>query len=767
MEASYSARAGDERGDFECRILPIADPSRWKLLSMNPLSAFPRRSAFIPIAVLVLVSLQIHGQTTACKAVAAHPPTPAEKAYRDGDYAKAEQLYAQVVAGKQNDGVLAARLVETMLQEGKIDAAEAQLKSALAANANSAALLTAEAELQLKQGQPWQATKSLDAAIEADACYARAYMVRSRIDRLNSMFGSERANLQKAYEIDKTDPDIMTAWSRVMPAANEAKGTIEALKTSKNIDPQIRAKAEATVRSLMPLLREDTQTCKVLPTQASAEIPLIPTRADGKHIDGYQLEATFPKGTAKLQVDTAASGLFLSKALVDANGFEQAPDGGQGIVMATSVQIGPLEFRNCLAGVTDGPLPGKADGFIGTDMLAQYLITFDAREHKLQLDPLPPSNGTLPGDRPSGGELAGYMPVYHSRQYLLVPVNVDNKTQKLFALDTGMRMSAMDSTTAHAASDTKMNFTNPLQTEGGSQARVYRDPFQLQFADVSTLRKTDSIVAFEPTAIEQNTGFDVGGLLGFDVLGPMTVHLDYRDGLAKFDPPPSMDIAENQGKKGKHHKAAETEAPECAELSTAEVPLSQTIELSMPATLDSAHLKPGTKIYGKLVAGLVYPDCTLNRGAVLYGKVTVASGGKKPGEAKLGLEFDRGECTNASGSKTVTKPLKLAVIAVLTPKDDRQEHLHDMTPVEVSGGGRNIIDAVNADNGTDLGLNENEKPKTVHAGLVFGTTTMKLDPNGGPGCTDLITSSGHSVRIGSRSEIILTMMAPSTANGGN
>ncbi|HWA93561.1 MAG TPA: tetratricopeptide repeat protein [Terracidiphilus sp.] len=735
---------------------------------MNILSTSLRCCAVVLLAPLVFPAVQLHGQAPACKAVAAHPLTPAEKAYRDSDYAKAEQLYTQAVTAKPDDAQLSAKLVETLLLEGKLADAEAQLKSALAAHPNSAAVLTAQAEFELKQGQPWLAAKSLDAATAADSCYARAYMVRSRIDHIESMYASERANLQKAYSIDMTDPDIMTAWSRVMPAANEVRGTLEALKSQKDIDPQIRAKAEATVHSMMPLLHEDTQTCKVVPTQASAEIPLIPTREDGKHIDGYQIDATFPKGTAKLQVDTAASGLFLSRALVDANGFTQAPNGDQGIVLATSVQIGPLEFRNCLAGVTDEPLPGRADGFIGTDMLAQYLITFDAREQMLKLDPLPPRSALLPGDRPSGGELAGYVPVYHSRQYLLIPVNVDNKTQKLFALDTGMRMSAMDSTTAHAASDTKMNFTNPLQTKGSTGARVYRDPFQLKFADVSTLRKTDSVVAFEPAAIEQNTGFDVGGLLGFDVLGPMTLHLDYRDGLAKFDPPVSMEVAENEGKKGRHAKpAAASEAPECAELSTAEIPLRQTIELALSSLLDSAHLKPGKKIYGKLVHGVAYPGCTLNQGAILYGQVTVASKGDKNDEAKLGLEFDRGECTSAANARTVTKPLKLSVIAVLMPKDDRQEHMHDMAPVEIGGAGRQIQDAVNGTYGIDLGLNAGEKPETVHAGLVFGTEKLKLNPSGGPSCTALITSSEHSVKIGSRSEIVLSMDAPSTASDGH
>ena len=41
------------------------------------------------------------------------------------------------------------------------------------------------------------------------------------------------------------------------------------------------------------------------------------------------------------------------------------------------MRIGPLEFRDCMVGVSDTPIAGKADGFIGTDIFASYLVTLD------------------------------------------------------------------------------------------------------------------------------------------------------------------------------------------------------------------------------------------------------------------------------------------------------------------------------------------------------------------------------------------------------
>ena len=95
-------------------------------------------------------------------------------------------------------------------------------------------------------------------------------------------------------------------------------------------------------------------------------------------------------------VDTAASGLFITRALAEENGLQQGADDPPGTVHVDSVQIGPLEFRDCMVGVSDTPFAGKGDGFIGTDMFASYLIRIDPRAEKLTLGPLPPLTGPCP-----------------------------------------------------------------------------------------------------------------------------------------------------------------------------------------------------------------------------------------------------------------------------------------------------------------------------------------------------------------------------------
>jgi hypothetical protein len=43
------------------------------------------------------------------------------------------------------------------------------------------------------------------------------------------------------------------------------------------------------------------------------------------------------------------------------------------------------------------------------------------------------------------------------------------------------------------------------------------------------------ILEFDLSAIDQNAGFQVAGVLGLDILHSPVLHLDYHDGLVKFE----------------------------------------------------------------------------------------------------------------------------------------------------------------------------------------------------------------------------------------
>lgn len=720
----------------------------------------PRRiSLFVSCAALmILMPADGRCQARTCTVATAHTPTPADKAYNDGDYATAEQLYTQALAQDPTNTMLGAALVRTLLHEQKQAEAAQRVQAMLASNPRSAAALTAKADVELRQGLPWQAMQSLHQAQEADPCDARLHLIRSRALRIDSMYASERAELQKAYDIDPTDPDIQNAWHSIVSSAEEIEGTEQWLAAMTDLDAATRQKAEQTVHDLLPLLSENSQTCKVLPSTPAATLALLPSKQDGKTIDAFRIDVQLPKTAVKLVVDSAASGLYITRALAEENGLHPGDGDPQGTVRVESVHVGPLEFRNCLVGVSDTPFPDKGDGFIGTDLFSSYLIEIDPRAERMTLAPLPALRSVVPGDRPTLRELAAFTPVYHRRQYLLVPVTLNNKVRELFVLDTGMRFSTMTPEIAHAISNMKVNFTNTLQTVAGPAAQIYRDSFDFQFANLA-LNHQNHILEFDPAAINHNAGFEVGGLLGFDMLHLFTLTLDYRDGLVAFGganvspaPASTRDLAAattpvqpNPGTQTVGGAASESNC----NVDNTDRPLSTTLEGTVQIAMDSGHLKPGKEVWVKTLNEYTFPGCTLNRDSVVYGHVVAASSKKNSDTAELAVAFDRGDCLGHGKQQ-----ISLRLIGIVSPPPG-SAHLHEMLPTEVVGGARQISDTAGATQGYDPKEILTITPAIVHPGIVIGMPHLKLEPDGGPGCSSRIVSTKRSVELNEGVELIM------------
>ena len=358
--------------------------------------------------------------------------------------------------------------------------------------------------------------------------------------------------------------------------------------------------------------------------------------------------------------------------------------------------------------------------------------------------PLPVQASILPGDRVVPPELHGFMPVYHRQQYLLVPAMLNSKVKRLFALDTGIRWSTMNSDVAHSVSTTKVNFTNSMQTTSGKTLQVYRDSFDFQLANL-TLSHESHVMELDSAVVNQNAGMQIAGMLGFDILHSFVLTLDYRDGLVKME---SAEMGNSAGGKN------QPEAEDCPG-DGGDRPTDSTIEVKIKGLIDSAHLKPGKEVFAEMVNDWRSPDCTLPRGALVYGHVTSATSVKAPEASELGLVFDHAECDG--GNK---KPVPFALLGVIA-SPDQFVGLHSALPSQVAGGGRSISSAAAAvgDNFLDINLNPSGPPHTVHPGIVLGLPQTELQPHGAPGCSAKISSTrGGGVRLSTGAELILVML---------
>lgn len=189
--------------------------------------------------------------------------------------------------------------------------------------------------------------------------------------------------------------------------------------------------------------------------------------------------------------------------------------------------------------------------------------------------------------------------------------------------------------------------------------------------------------------------------------------------------------------------------PACPPVADRDWPVNRTIEARVTALMDSSHLKPGKTVFATVLFAINYAECSLSDGAIIYGHVTSAVSSKNPDSSELGLAFDHADCGSHDKQE-----VRLRLIGVVAPPA-HGEMLHSALPSEVAGGVQQMQEA--STSGIDEALSPEYYPRTVHPGLVVRLPRMKLEPEGGPGCSARISSSDHNIQLAPRTDLILTL----------
>ena len=192
------------------------------------------------------------------------------------------------------------------------------------------------------------------------------------------------------------------------------------------------------------------------------------------------------------------------------------------------------------------------DGLIGMDVFSNLLVTLDYPMRKLTLGPLPPrpqdavnekpaletSDGEESGDslrdRYVAPEMKDWTKVYRTGHALLVPVTLGQSALKLFILDTGAFTTTISPQAAREV--TKLHSGSGMNVRGisGKVEQVYvTGAVKFEFGNIA--QKAEELVSFDTSAISKDTGVEVSGFIGFTTLGQLTIKIDYRDALVKFE----------------------------------------------------------------------------------------------------------------------------------------------------------------------------------------------------------------------------------------
>ncbi len=534
----------------------------------------------------------------ACKVAAARAPSDAESAFLKGDFDQAVMLYQAQLKLKPDDPESIAGLVDALLRQQKVADAAGVVEKALAGQPKSTVLLTAKADVLYRQGAPWLAANVVEETIPHDPCNARLHLVHARLLRLSSYYASEQTELRVAHQLDPYDPAIRREWIDTLSTKQRIAELEPYLASPNGDDPEDIRRLRTYLESLQKRLTEPHKSCRLVSAANSTEIPFAMMMRDATHIRAFGLEVKLNDHNARLEIDTGAGGLLVSRSVAQRAGlkpFIETEVGGIGAdgekkaytAYADSIKIGSLEFHDCMVEVLNSRnVMEDSDGLIGMDVLSGFLVTLDYPVHKLELGPLPArptdtspqapalhtgggtedddtsaasATGQVPAkdpgakpavapatpprgpqDRYIAPEMKSYNKVYRVGHQLMIPTSLNQAANppKLFILDTGSFSTSISPEAAREV--TKLHGNDAMKVKGisGEVKKVYSaDDVTFYFASLA--QKGRDVVSFDISGISRNVGLEVSGLIGANTLGLLTMHIDYRDGLVKFDYDPN------------------------------------------------------------------------------------------------------------------------------------------------------------------------------------------------------------------------------------
>jgi tetratricopeptide (TPR) repeat protein len=550
------------------------------------------RRFFVILTVFLTMLLSFGVLAQDAKAAPDNPDLiAADQLYKAGRFAEAAEKYQALLKIDAKLMPAEAGLIESLLHEQKIDEASAEAVKALGAQPNSAALLAAMGDVQFRLAKMAEAEMSYFKALQIDKRDLRACLGLVRLYRAYSLYRKAYDALKVAHQIAPNDPEVQRLWFNRL-SRPERIAAIEAYLAGPHPDdPEETQSLHHYLDFLKATVDKPVHACRLVSKVEQTDSNLQRMFRDPRHIMGYSLPVKLNDRNTHLLLDTGAGGILIGRKSAEKAGLtrisdiryrgigDKGPQSGYAAV-ADHIQIGELEFADCIVRVTDQASIADEDGLIGANVFSSYLIDIDFPAEKLKLSPLPkrpdetvaptalnsegesranPDDDTdkavadqkaqstgeasktvkaapapsLPKDRYVAPEMKSWSPVFHFGHELLIETEVNDSKPMLFLIDTGAARNLLSIRAAREV--TKISSDPHARVKGlsGSVADVYRaDRATLQFSRFS--QKALNVVTFDLSNFSKNTGTELSGILGFEVLRMLHVKIDYRDGLVDF-----------------------------------------------------------------------------------------------------------------------------------------------------------------------------------------------------------------------------------------
>ena len=474
-----------------------------------------------------------------------HPaPSPAETAFLSGDFAKAEELFRAGLAQDPAQPDSAIGLVHSLLREQKVLEAEDEIRSLIADKPAPASLLTLRAEVEMRQGEPWKASETAAASAKLDPCNPRTYLVIARISALTSKSALAQKLIATARQLDPEDSEIRAAWIDTLPPDQRIRELESYLAAPRGDDAETLSDRKSELEELKNWAQHPHPPCTLISKTQSTELPFTSLRTVRGDVQAAAaVDVKINGHNARFSIDTSynprlplddVSGFLILKPAAEHMGLKplfqnsvpgighQGPRAGY-VAYADTISIGNLEFHDCTVQVMEGNYWSDADGSFSMNMLSGLLITLDYPNYRFSLSPLPQVS-----------ELQDYTQVYRTGTDLILPVIVNTKIPKLFVIDSAMAYSMLSSEASHEIAEGHKDIKYEVRdTSGQVDTRFSAGDVSLTFAKMT--QYVTHIPSFDTSRFSRDAGMAISGFIGDATLRSVVLHIDYRDGLVKFD----------------------------------------------------------------------------------------------------------------------------------------------------------------------------------------------------------------------------------------
>jgi tetratricopeptide (TPR) repeat protein len=531
--------------------------------------------------------------------IVAHPAAPpagaseiavADRLFTSGRIVDALAAYQAIFNRDPASVPAAVGLVRCNLLMQKGDEAQSVLDTALALQPNSSLLQLTLGDLRFAQGKIPEAERAYVKAQNLKPDDPAPYLGLARVYRAYSLYRRAYDNLKRAHQVASKDPAIQLLWFNSLPHQDRI-AALQAYLDTPGVSPQVASPLQHYLAFLKKNADAPVHACRLVSKVEETNTKLYAIPRPGTELGASGLAVKVNNQELHLALDTGASGVMLGRTTAEKLGLKRlaylpvvglGDSGQQGgfTAVVNRIQVGDLEFQDCVVRVTDAatPVTGQ-DGLIGADVFSSYLIDIDIPGARLRLSPLPkrPNETTiptalktitqdsqeleaegqagatragatspppaanplesilinLPEDAYVAPEMANWTKVYRFRSLLMVPTLVDHAGPMLFMIDTGSFANVLSTRAARQITQIRSDPNLSVRGLSGAVSQVYRaDKATLQFGRYE--QENQDVVTFDLDPVSKQSGTEVSGILGFNMLRILQTRIDYRDGLVDF-----------------------------------------------------------------------------------------------------------------------------------------------------------------------------------------------------------------------------------------